>query len=371
MENNFSPKLALRSVYLSDGKIFLESSPVPGYQYACYLSANEFTLKNFYQDTPVFCFEKEPVKGFYSGCFYYRSNSTGEKEVFRLDFIVKLDGSIEVPLCVTLSEGDNFKVDYYDLGSDITFFVFNGVRSTKNSIPFGLGYLLKKGYNVVACYQDNHTQYQDLSKDLLYDTVKGILSENKIYTYGASLGGYCAIYYAGVLGATAIASAPRNSAHPFILKGNKSRFPGLKFKHDKSLLPLVTDKDVYIFLDPYHLSDVFFYRRYIQPAYPCANLVEVPHAGHEVLYYLNETKQLSAAIESIVQGRDLSIDCNLPSFYKDLGLATHWANIGDLVKAEEYFQRALEYKVLVAKSKQKVELVEQQVESLKSKLADF
>ncbi|MGP5144141.1 hypothetical protein ACTXKF_17315 [Vreelandella alkaliphila] len=371
MVNTLTPKSATRNVRLSGGKIFLESSEVPGFQYACYLISNESTLKFFYQDEPDFCFKKEADKGFYSGCFYYKDKVSGEKEVHRLDFLVNSGGTIEIPSCVTLSESENFKVDYYDVGGDVTFFVFNGVGSTKNNIPFGLGYLLKKGFNVVACYQDNHTQYQYLSRELLYNAVEGIICNKKVFTYGASLGGYCAIYYAGVLGATAIAAAPRNSAHPLILKDKKSRFWGLEFKHEKTLPPISKDKEVYVFLDPYHLSDVFFYRRYVQAACPAANLIEVPHAGHEVLYYLNETKQLSGVIESIVQGTHPSVNCCLPGFYKDLGLAVHWVNVGDPIKAEEYLCSALGYKELAAKSNKKVELVKDRVNKLKDKFIEF
>lgn len=215
-----------RNVIIKEGGFSLSTENISGAEYAYYLISSKETVKRFYtsENNCFIPFEISP--GFFSAIFYYRIG--GNKKVRRLDFLVKEDFSVLVPEKRKLYESKNSLIEHYDLNSNVTFAVFNGIGSTKNSIPFGLGFLIKKGYNVLACYQDNDSQYQDLSVESFYESVSNVLEGKRAFTYGASLGGYCAAYYAGVINATVICSAPRNSAHPLIRKSKKdSRFGSL------------------------------------------------------------------------------------------------------------------------------------------------
>lgn len=150
------------------------------------------------------------------------------------------------------------------------------------------------------------------------------------YLYGSSLGGYCALYYAGALNGTVIAGAPRNSVHP-VLQDNISEelkkelkvdsfSDQLEFKHSSFDANHKTDKKIYIFIDPYVEADVFFVRELIEKKFSDLNLINCEYAGHEVLYHLNKTNQLKRVIEDIVQKKEPIIEV-IDSCYTNFGKA--------------------------------------------------
>lgn len=190
--------------------------------------------------------------------------------------------------------------------------------------------------------QDNDSQYQSLSYKVFKDVVSPLVSKKNRICYGSSLGGYCALYYAGAINADVIAAAPKNSAHPdFVELDNVKRFPKGLFKHSSLGENQLTHGRICVFYDPYNLSDVTFFRKYVRPYYPGVTLIEVPHAGHEVLHYLRETNQLKQFVVSYADGDLMDIDLTINAPCLELGLAKHWSIIGDGEKASLFASSVL------------------------------
>lgn len=338
----FNDVLALvRSVSLLDGVLKVHTERLLGSEYAFYFVCKGHVEKKHYSENSQVEFDLPSGSSFFSIVYYYK---VGGGKVFSIKVDYLLKGSeIKVADYETIYETKDNKIIHYDLGAETTFVVFNGTMSTKNSIPFGLNFLLSRGFNVISCLQDNDTQYQELSFESFRSVVLPYVKNKKVVCYGSSLGGYCAVYYAGAINASVIAAAPRNSAHPDLIKKKKgkSRFlPGL-YKHKSIGENELTKKDVVVMLDPYHMIDVSFYRRYIRACYRNnIRLIEIPHAGHEVLYYLKDTQQLSDLIFSVIDEQPCEINPTVKSKYTDIGLAKHWLSTGDTEKARFYARRA-------------------------------
>lgn len=338
-----------RTIANRNGLILLETEELSGLQYAFYLRHSEGLEKNFYTSTSQNCFNVSFDKGDYLATFYYMYNK--ERVSFRVHFFIDENKKIIEISLKNIIEEDGYKIDYYDVGSKKTFIVFNGAGSTKTASPFGLNHLVKSGFNVVSCLQNNN-QYQELSFEDLEKYVYPLVSDHDVYLYGSSLGGYCALYYAGALNGTVIAAAPRNSSHPLLVERlkDKSYFGTQEFKHLKFDENKLTDKNIYIFIDPYVKEDVYFIDNIVKNSFDNVKLFKCNHSGHQVLYHLNKTKQLGRIIESITNGIDPTI-YEIDSCYTYIGKAKHSFMNKDYEKAVFFSERALEDKYIDEKFK--------------------
>lgn len=336
-------KISVVSRYVSviNGVLSVFTEKVEGAEYAFYFVCKGQVQKKHYSPKNEVEFDFKLSDGFFSVIYFYRFS--GRRIFSQKINYYKKGNNIKIIDSKVLFESKDNKIIHYNLGSETTFVVFNGTGSTKKSTPFGLNFLLSRGYNVISCLQDNNTQYQNLSFEDFRSAVIPCVDNKNVVCYGSSLGGYCAIYYAGAINASVIAAAPRNSAHPDIIqkKGGDSPFPLGLFKHGSIGENTLTEKSVTVLIDPYHVKDVSFYRNYIREFYKNrVSLIEIPHAGHEVLYYLKDTKQLSGLISSVVSEQSCEINTCVNSKYTDVGLVKHWLSIGDVEKARFYAQRA-------------------------------
>ena len=179
-----------------------------------------------------------------SGLFYIKIFIKKEGNISKSDtcyFYLKTDRELVLVDRKKILNIDNVLIEGYIQNSDILFITFNGTRTTQKSRPFGLDFILQKGWSCICVYQDNDTQYQYLSEELLYRETFLFTRNKKVFTYGVSLGGYCAIYYGGILNATIIAGSPRNSAHPSICI---ERFKDLEF-NQKDIKDTTKTKKIY------------------------------------------------------------------------------------------------------------------------------
>ena len=198
---------------------------------------------------------------------------------------------------ILLFESENILIEGYFQDSDTLFCTFNGAKSTKKTKPFVTDFVIQNGWDCISVYQDNDTQYQFLSDELLYKVISPYLQGKEIYTYGASLGGYCAVYYAGILNANVIAGSPKNSAHPSICI---DRFKKLSFLHHDIQDGKKSDKNIYILYDPTIRSDASFIQEQILSLYPNAKLLPLPKAGHMIFRRVLKLRRLKELILSIV-----------------------------------------------------------------------
>ena len=129
-------------------------------------------------------------------------------------------------------EANKFRIVFYNNNSDVVFITFNGMTGSLESAPFGKNYLLKKGFSVIACFQEKGSDYQFLSFERFKDVVSSVLKNKNVFLYGSSLGGYCSIYYAGAVNGTVIAASPRLTKHPILQKEYKRKnYDANCFKH--------------------------------------------------------------------------------------------------------------------------------------------
>lgn len=331
-----------REIEVKDNGILLKTEGVGAAQYAFYLNYSGSIKKSSYSGSTSHFFENMNRAGCYIASFYYKKGI--ERILINVVFLLEHNGVVRIVKKIELASNDKFKIDYYDNKSDTTFIVFNGTKSKLTSSPFGLQFLLKSGYNVIACLQ-NDDQYQNLSFDDFKRCVEPITLNKKIFLYGASLGGYCALYYAGAVNGNVIASAPKNSAHPKLIEAakGKTRFKDKDFKHTELTANPISQGRIYIFIDPYQKFDVFFLNEWAKPAYPNLKLLKFEYAGHKVLMHVNRTKQLKKILDNIVNDADdLEIDFSKESIYTDVNRAIYFYQNKQLEQALFFANRALE-----------------------------
>lgn len=342
-----------RKVFNSNGFIGLETEIEKGLEYAFYLTHSKGTEKKMYSNEPKVRFNIPFEEGSFKAIFYYKYN--GKKIAHKLYFSIDKDGVVDLLELVVsnIIEKNGYKIDFYDVGASKTFIVFNGAGTLKTETPFALNYLNKNGFNVVACLQ-NDNQYQELSFEDFEKYVYPIVRDHEVFLYGSSLGGYCALYYAGAVNGTVIASAPRNSAHPILVESseNQSKFEGKNFKHTEFNDNKKTDRDIFIFYDPYVKEDSYFIEFLIKGSFEKLHLIRFDFAGHEVLYHLNHTKQLNRIIKSITDGKIPVIE-KIDSSYTYMGQARQAYFINDYKKAVALSEKALEDKSLKAITRKK------------------
>lgn len=331
-----------RKIINSNGFINLETEFKEGLEYAFYLTHSKGTEKKMYTSEPKVRFNIPFEEGSFKAIFYYNYN--GKKISHKLYFNISNDGIVDSSeLAVSnIVEKNGYKIDFYDVGASKTFIVFNGAGTLKTETPFALNYLNKNGFNVVACLQ-NDNQYQELSFEDVERYVYPIVRDHEVFLYGSSLGGYCAIYYAGAVNGTVIASAPRNSAHPILVESseNQSKFSKINFKHSRFDDNKKTDKVTYIFYDPYVKEDSYFIESLIKDTFNKLHLIRCDFAGHEVLYHLNHTKQLGRIIKSITDG-EIPVIEKIDSSYIYMGQARQAYLSNNFKKAVLLSEKALE-----------------------------
>lgn len=290
----------MRYTVTIDGFIKIRVDKRPNVKIAAYLYKNRKRIEmKMYTDEEEIKFDYDLSKNS-SGLFYikvfFKDEDICKKDT---DFFHIKRGKAVFVYKKTLLDIKNVLLESYIQDSNILFFTFNGARTTKESRPFGTDFILQNGWSCISVYQDNDTQYQFLSEELLYNTTKEYLNNNRVYTYGVSLGGYCAIYYGGILNATIISGSPRNSAHPSICI---ERFKGMEFKHKDINDTHKTLNDVFVMFDPNVMGDVNFINYQILNAYPNAKLLPLPMAGHHIFEKVLKLGRLKEFIKSVVEG---------------------------------------------------------------------
>lgn len=164
-------------------------------------------------------------------------------------------------------------------------------------VGFGCDVSLESGFDNLFISHRLNSQYQELSLDEFADHVLPLVEGYDVYTYGSSLGGYCAIYYAGVINAKAIALSPRNSAHPSI---NSSYFSHVTFSHTDLVKSPSSQHPPVILYDHVQEIDRRFIHDFIVPAYPEARLVDMPYAGHLIAEALLELGLLKTVVLDLI-----------------------------------------------------------------------
>nr|WP_162623765.1 hypothetical protein [Paracoccus saliphilus] len=209
---------------------------------------------------------------------------------------------------------------------------------------FGTDFALKMGFENIYVSQKKESQYQGLSIEQFSAAVAPVTAGRNVFAYGASLGAYAALYYGGCIDARIVASAPKNSAHPSI---GSDRFAGLQFRHVEISETPLSSKPPIILIDPHSREDTIFLDRCVRPAYPHAQVVEYPYAGHAVLETIQANGQLGKLMRGIfVKGHVPEIPlktegCHI--YHCERG--RHLQQLGELAEAEAQLRRSLQIRL--------------------------
>lgn len=204
----------------------------------------------------------------------------------------------------TLADAPGYLITYHknQEPNDKVVISFGGLPSRKAPEGFGSSFIQGLGYDHIYVAQAAGTQYQQLPLSDFVDAVKTVIEGKDVFTYGSSLGAYAALYYGGAINASIIASAPKNSAHPSMLK---KRFSHIEFMHDDLVNVPKSQVQPLILFDPFRAEETQFIREWVTPAYPDAYLIKVPFAGHLVLEAMKESGVLRDFITSYIEDGDI------------------------------------------------------------------
>ena len=208
-----------------------------------------------------------------------------------------------------LAEDEDFLVTFHKnrQENNIVLISFGGLPSKKTQTGFGSEFALSNGLDHIFVAQREKTQYQGLSLEDFKKAVTPVIGGKKVFTYGSSLGAYCSVYYGGCINARIISAAPKNSAHPSMLKKG---FEHIQFTHRNYVDNPLAAKAPVIIYDPHREEETTFIQKLIRPAYPKAEYVELPFAGHTVLQTMLESNVLKDFVFGILK-EDRVIKVNL------------------------------------------------------------
>lgn len=214
-----------------------------------------------------------------------------------------------------LVDAPGYRIEYYRqrVASDYLIICFNGVMGHKKHRTFGMGFMLRQGFDVITVNSAMQANYQLLAVQDFVRLVKPISQHKRhVYTYGHSLGAYMALYFAGDIDARVIASAPRHPGHPrFYNHFDPALQQALTvpYQHQELVEVAKTSQPVFIFYDPHEYKDQFMLDELVLPAYPQAQVCQLPRATHSTVVVLKELGVLKDFILSIVyQQRFLDVD---------------------------------------------------------------
>lgn len=240
------------------------------------------------------------LESVYSLMLFFRpkSNKTHEEEkiVKKFFFRIESNGNSSIINEEVIYEADNFKISEYNQNSDTTFITFNSAHTDKSSDPFGGGFVLSQGWNLISVRKHNKNPYQDLSLQAFEGIVKARVSQKRVFAYGTSLGGYSSIYFGGIINATIIAGAPKLS----LITSSNIRYKNVDYKHIPIKDTVKSVNPLYIIYDPLVSWDVEFIKKHILPGYPLAIFLPVKGGTHLVIEKLLEKDLLKDTIRDLV-----------------------------------------------------------------------
>lgn len=206
------------------------------------------------------------------------------------------------PKPVILRDHPGYRISFHSSGrpARILLITFGAVNSEIATRGWGVDFAAKHGYDSIYVSQRALSQYQDLPLEDFQEAVAPYAERyERVITYGASLGGYCANYYGGSIDAQIIAISPHNSAHPLIRRG---RFALLPFAHREIAETPASSLPPVIAYDPTLPDDQAFIDYLIRPAYPELQLETYPHGAHALLSTMKMDGVLNDFILPLIEG---------------------------------------------------------------------
>lgn len=173
---------------------------------------------------------------------------------------------------------------------DALIITFAGQPGQMSETGFGTQFCLSQKYDTIYVSQKYETHFQGLDIETFRQAVEPYLTGRRVVCYGSSLGAYAALYYGGSINAEILAGAPMLPSWPSL--GNP-RYKDFKLTHIPMEDTPRTSHAPLILFDPLVEKDVKFLNETARLAYPDANYLEFPHAGHTVFATMDQAKMLT------------------------------------------------------------------------------
>ncbi|MDO7836016.1 tetratricopeptide repeat protein [Sphingobium sp. HBC34] len=268
-----------------------------------------------------------------------------------------------IPTPPPAPDGDPVRYGLYGNGHTSIEYLTRATPSTKLGITFSSygdldlsqpgfaeDFLIERGYDVLTLKCNINNWFQDVSADVLKSVMGQLPAYDEIITYGSSMGGYAAMYFAQTVGArTCIALSPQFSIDPSIVSF-ESRWAGdaarIHFTHERLDDMIVHGGTTYyVLFDPHTLD-----KQHAEMMTAACNRVlaiAVPHSGHPSILALQEMELLAGVFDSLAVGQipDLGVEAhkhrrNSPSYF--YSLAHSCLDKGKLATAERLLAHACE-----------------------------
>jgi hypothetical protein len=235
----------------------------------------------------------------------------------------------------TLASNHNYKITAHTNNikqNNKWIITFGEIDSKLTETGFGSSFILKEGYNHIYVAQKYGTQYQFLARKTFCDIIKKEVKEGELFTYGSSLGAYCAIYYGSAINASILALSPRMPAHPVINKMTEESFKNKGFYHDDLSLCEKNYKKLYILYDKFNYIDNYYVNIFIKSAFPDAFYYHVENAGHYTARALLLSNELKNVVKAFFENKKISFTLN-----KEKILRWHFERTRKRIKQNKLF----------------------------------
>lgn len=272
----------------------------------------------------------------------------GSATVRTLLVVEQEDLSSGIPGASTvLSDAPGYKITFHpgQRRGNLLLVTFGTMQSGLTEQGFGTKFAAKHGYDHVYVAQKPGSWYQELSLEEFEEALWPLASQyEKVATYGSSLGAYAALYYSGVIGAQALASAPINWAHPDLVSGPDSVGATAEFVHRELTETPRSSRPAVVLYDPRSESDMSYIDTYVAPAESGLIRREVPYTGHAVLVAMRVHGVLEEFLLDFLD-RDEVRDISLPSegsYIWHCYYGEELSRLGHDDEAEQHLRRSLE-----------------------------
>lgn len=219
---------------------------------------------------------------------------------------------------------------------------FDEIKGGLNRSGFGISFLIKNNIDSFFVSHSKKSFFQGLSEKSLLNHLLPYLKGAEVFTFGASLGGYAAIYYSDVLNARAISFSPRCSVDT-IYKDSKNI--GVTFKHQAlSQKKLTGNLAPVVVVDPKVAKDKKFLDSRILPLYnDNINLIELPGSSHYTARAMSSQDLLKDFVLNIifkntVNSVEIDVDNNAISLS---AMAVFSAKKGRYSDSNKYLEKLL------------------------------
>lgn len=212
---------------------------------------------------------------------------------------------------VIVSEDSSYRLVGRDLGkSEILVVTFGQLSGGVHDVPFAHPFLTNEGHDHLHFASVEGDAYQSVSLAKFEALLQPFALRYKhVFTYGNSIGGYAALYYAGVIQAKTIAISPRLSRYPLFVGDPRNDWHQARVENNGPYLHEPMDTiprsrfAPYIVLDDTEEIDGRFYRHVLLKVFPDAHYRLYPGKLHTLIRRLSASNKLKGLVrEAIARG---------------------------------------------------------------------